>query len=196
MRRTLAILAVLASLAPLHALADRRELYAELTFAPSLLVVRAPTADSTASRPALGGELLACYGLSNTIHVGLALHAARATDLAFAAAAAGTLYSDLLDLSARALVAYRLDTGSALAPIARIELGVAHDRFTRAQILYQGFSTPAGDVAETSLTAGAAIAAEYRIGDHLVATLGIHARRTFGRLAWSLDLPISFGAIW
>lgn len=195
MLRTLAFLAVLASLAPARALADRRELYTELAFTPALLVARAPTADSTASRPALGGEFLAYYGLTNTLHVGLALQAASATDLAFATDT-GTLYANLLDLSARALVAYRLDTGSALAPIARLEVGIAHDRFSQLQVLYQGFATPAPAFAETSLTAGAAIAAEYRIGDHLVAVVGLHARRTFGRLAWSLDLPVSFGAIW
>lgn len=194
MLRTLVIIA-LASLAPCHARADHREVYAQLAFTPGLLVARAPTTQSSAARPALGGEVLAYYGLTNAIHVGAALQTASASNLSFTTET-GTLYADLLDLSACALLVYRLDTGFTFAPVARLELGVAHDRFTRAQVLYQGFSTPTGDVVETSFTAGASVALEYRFGDHIIASAGFHARRNFGRVGWSLGVPFSVGLIW
>jgi hypothetical protein len=191
-----ALCALAALVVGIPALADEGEGYAELAFAPAILVAGAPTGDpATGTRPLLGAELLAYYGLTHTLHLGLDLGVGYASDLRFATAA-GLLYSNVLTAAASGLIAYRLDTGSAWAPVGRIEAGLAYARYSGSQYYHQSYATPASDSTELAFALGVAVAAEYRLGDHLVGSLGVHARRSFGRVAWSIAVPLSFGLIW
>lgn len=206
MRRPLLALLLLA---PLSAWADRRETYTQLTLGPALLVVRDPGgSSSTAAHPALSAELVSYYGLTNTLHVGgsvrfIGTRNARIAGITVGqpdgSQPAGSLYLDTWSLGAAALLAYRYDTGLDLAPVARLELGLAHSSYRRLQLIAdsRAYALDVPGRSTFALTTRALAAVEYRLDTRFVASAGVGIRRAFGDLTtWSLDIPLTFGLIW
>ncbi|MFY0584379.1 hypothetical protein ACN28S_67755 [Cystobacter fuscus] len=78
--------------------------------------------------------MLVLRGLTHELLVGSALDLTYGRDILFSDAALeladgsrprGRLYEDLLGLSLGAVAAYRYDTGYSIAPVVRVELGLA-----------------------------------------------------------------------
>ncbi|RKH92983.1 hypothetical protein [Corallococcus sp. AB038B] len=196
-------------LLPSAALADRGELYTLLEGGPSLLAVDdALDGEARATPAALGAQLLAYYGLSNTLHVGAAFGGVLRNDVGYmgktyrtqdGSQPQGDFFQNLTGISLAAVAAYRVDTGYDLAPVFRLELGAAYLRYSALQF-YPANVSLALDVptrSEFAPTARAVAGLEYRFASSYVASIGLSARRNFGaRAAWSVDLPVHFGLIW
>lgn len=200
----------LALLVPALALADRRELYTQVGVGPSFLVLRdAAEGKAPGTLLALGLEASAYYGLTNELHVGGVVRAALGRDAAFqgvhlqqrdGSELTGALYEDPFALGAAALLVYRVSTGSELAPLARLELGVSHHRYSR--LLFVPAGTTLGvdllDASETSLGGRLTLALEYRFLSTFVASLGASAQASLGgsRAPWRFELPFTVGVVW
>ena len=202
------LLALALGLPPTAALADEREVYTLLEAGPSLVALDDPAGGLIrASSPGLNAQLSAYYGLSNAFHLGGFARFVVARDVAFAGVAprlpdgsapVGTFYEDAYQFGAGALVAYRLDTGYDFAPVGRLELGAAYLNYARLQHVPTGkdFGLSFPTVGEFAFGGRAVLALEYRISNHLVASVGLGARYNFNALTvWQLDLPLSFGGI-
>lgn len=203
------LLLLAALLLPLVATADRRELYGTLTLGPAFLVVTDPAAgDSTTTRPALSAELVGYYGLTNSLHVGASLRFLGTKDARFpsltvqqpdGSTPSGSLYLDTWGLGAAALAAYRLDTGFNLAPVARVEVGLAYTRYSNLALIPESlaYALPLPSLSDLAFITRASLALEYRLGDRFVASAGVGIRHAIGSLTtWTLDIPLTFGVIW
>jgi hypothetical protein len=206
MRR--AVLLVLLLL-PFHARADRRELYALLSASPAVLSLQAPVegAPSTTA-PALGAGLVGYYGLTNTLHVGASLDLLGTRNARFPGVTrvqpdgsplTGTFFLNAWTVGLSALALYRFDTGYALAPVARVQVGLTRHAFTHQQLIPEGqrFAVDVPGEARLALTAGASLGAEYRWNAHLVASVAVRVGRSFQvRAPWAVELPLAVGWVW
>lgn len=209
MMRTVLPLAALVLLLAVPARADQRELYTSLELSPSILLLD-DTLDgrSHASQVAAGGGILVYYGLTNTVHVGLAARALWTPNVQFpgkqyaltdGSSPSGSLFEDVLGFGGALVGAYRFDTGLPIAPVFRLELGGTYLRYNHLQFIADNtqvsFSFPA--LSELVFGAKAVLAVEYRFGNHFVASLGVGARKNFNSLnTWQFELPITVGWIW
>lgn len=206
MKRAVALIAVAF---PLVASADRREVYLGASMSPTLVRIDDPvTGRAHTNSPALGLDLSAIYGLTNSIHVGLALHALTTKNLAFSGVPAplddgsrppGTLYEDLLGLGAAALVHYRYDTGGSFAPIGELEVGATDLRYSN--LVHNPSGTQLGlalpNASELVWGAGASVGVEYRLSNRFVATISARVDHYFSALTrWSFSIPVGISFVW
>jgi hypothetical protein len=217
--RTLITAALAASLflLPSAARADRRDWYVTLTAEPTSATVKDPiTGGESGTEMGFGAfALSAFYGLTNTIHVGAALHYATEKNVSFGGVTidqggwptTGTAYGNVATYSATALAQYRLDTGYSVAPVARAELGVASVHSTSAAFRPDGagYTLAYPDKSEFALEARASLLAEYRFarsprylpGEQLVASVGIgFVARPGTASPTGLSVPVSLGFVW
>ncbi len=203
----LALLALLVG--PSLANADQRELYTSLEVAPYVLNLKDPISErSTTTALAPGASLSVAYGITNTIHVGAALHFSMASNATFKSAqivlsdgtpSTGTLYENVTVMGGSAFALYRFDTGTRLSPLVQADVGVAS--LSYSNILYVPSSASYGvgspNITEFVLELRASARAEYRFGDHLVAGVGAGIVVSPGALRpWAIYFPINVGWIW
>jgi hypothetical protein len=203
-------LAVALLLVPGGARADREELYALVEVSPLLMRLDTPVAASTASTSATGiaAGATVYYGLTNTLHVGGAVHYETTRNASFngttvtlngGTSSHGTLYEDTRAISLTMVGAYRFDLGPRLVPVAQLEMGVASLSYSNIAHFdgSTGVAFPYPDRSQTVLEVRGQLRAEYRYGDHLVAGAGIGAVVRPGALnPWSIYLPVSVGYVW
>lgn len=200
---------ILVLLAPMLTRAERGELYTLLEGAPSI-VSTADALDGTNSqaRAALGGRLVAYYGLTHELHLGGALHGFYRPDIRFAdkqltltdgSTPNGDLWENVGQFGAAAVLAYRFDTGHLWAPVLRAEVGASLHRYTSLQFFASAgsFSQTEKNRSEFRPDARLVGSLEYRFWDRFIASAGLGVQRSFGALTgWRFDLPLSLGAIW
>lgn len=208
--RRAAALVVTIFLAPRDARADRQELYALVEVAPLFMRLDTPVAATTASTSAVGISAGATvyYGLTNTLHVGGAVHYQATRNASFkgmtvtlngGTSSHGALYEDTSAISLTMVGAYRVDLGPRLVPVAQLELGVASVSYSNIAHFdgSTGVAFPYPNNSETVLEVRGQVRAEYRYEDHFVVGAGIGAVVRPGALnPWSLYLPVSVGYIW
>jgi hypothetical protein len=198
-----------ALLLPLTAWADRRDLYTQLALGPTLLTVEDHThAGARASQAAILAEGVISYGLTHTFQVGGLLHGTATWNAAIPRTSRllpdgtgleGTLYLDSWSVGVGPLVAWRLDTGRAIAPLVRMEVGAVYRRYRRVEFVPTdpGVALAQPSWSEVALGGRVMVGVELRCADHLSATLGVGLRHTFGAsIPWQLDVPIAAGLIW
>ncbi|NTX67619.1 hypothetical protein HUA74_43930 [Myxococcus sp. CA051A] len=206
---TRALLALVLTLVPWAAHADRGELYTQVALGPSLLGLADPVGGASHdTRPALLADLVVYYGLTHSLYVGGVIHTAMTRDAAFRGVSyrqadgstpTGTLWVDSWSAGIGPLVAYRYDTGYRLAPIARLELTASYHRQGNQQFAYDGLAGVGVNLQTSSdiaLSARLLGMAEYRLSDRFIASLGVAVRRSLGAAAWEIQLPLQVGAIW
>ena len=205
--RQLALL-MIALVVPATARADKGELYTLVGV--QLLLPRYDDALSGTARatPTTGGlDAVAYYGLTNWIHVGMAVHVSRTRDMAFENAkvtlsdgspSTGAVYLNDLAIGGGALALLRLDTGYRLAPVLSLEVGVNHHSYTEIDHVPSGagYRIAFPDVSEFALSARAEFLLEYRFTDRLIAAAGISTVAEQGHMPWQLGVPLRFGVIW
>jgi hypothetical protein len=192
-------------LAPCSAWADARELYVLVEGAPALLFLKDPSAGQASTRQvAFLGAVTAYYGFTNSLHLGLNAHLAITDNVSFPGLSIdslpqGTLYENVLAVGADALAAYRLDTGYPVAPVARLQFGGTYQSYLGQQLVTNDMAHAVALPDKSELVWGVqlGLGAEYRFGDHLVASLGVAARYSLsGLIRWQLSLPLTAGVIW
>lgn len=206
-----ALLPLCLFLLPLAARADKGELYTLLELSPSVARLSSPSSSAAPSwKPLPAGKVLVLHGLTHELLLGGALGVAYGKDLLFQDATLeladgsrprGHLYEDLARLSLGAAAAYRYDTGYALAPVLRVELGLAgalsHNRTflpanTTVQIAQDSLITWTG-------YSHVALGAELRFREHWVATAGLGATGHAGarrKSDWEIGASLVIGRIW
>jgi hypothetical protein len=206
-RHTKTILLCLVLSTSTAALADRRELVVELEAGLAVQWLGDPSATRVATGLGPAGQLHVFYGLTNALHVGAYFRGFYAPDLAFPAITvtlddgstpAGTLYENLLGVGAGASVRWRFDTGYPFAPFLQLEGGVTWLHLTNLQLIPTdksfGIALPSTErlAPDARLLAGL----EYRLGERLLLSLQIGARRTFGPSGpWQLDGALAAGLV-
>lgn len=200
------VLAVI--IAPLLARADKGELYLVPSIAPALQQLADPF-DGTATARPVGGSasLLAYYGVTHEMHVGVALRGGGALNVAFPGVAApladgsrpvGTLYQDAFSAGVAALLHYRFDFGEDLAPFAGVELGASYVAVTAVEHYPDSarMRIPLNGATQIVPTARLRGGLEYRFANDYVVGLGAAFTYSFSRLSsWQLEVPLSFGFI-
>lgn len=207
MSRALPLLALL--LLPLSARADKGELYTLLELSPSASRLAAPSSSAGPSWQLLpAGKVLVLRGLTHELLLGGALGVAYGKDLLYRDAALelddgsrprGLLYEDLLGLSVGAVAAYRYDTGYSIAPVLRVELGLAGRFFHNRAFLPANTTVQLAQPSFTQWTpySHVALGSELRFADKWVAALSVGATRSFrGRVPWQVDTSLVIGRIW
>jgi hypothetical protein len=199
----------LALLLPVAGRADGREFYT-LFGAQLVLPHYYDTLSATDTATPIAGalEFTAYYGLTNTIHVGIAAHVSRARDIALSkatvtlsdgSASPGAVYENDLAIGAGALVLYRFDTRRVLAPVLSLEIGANHHSYTQIDHIPAGatYQITFPDSSEFVLSGRAAFLLEYRLGDRFVATSGVSlVLEPGGHAPWQIALPFLVGVIW
>lgn len=188
--------------------ADRGEFYTLLTIEPQLGWYTEPLAGRVSATNAGGGAALtAYYGFTNSLHVGGDLHLSAALNINFpdttislnGTPSTGTVYANSTCIGANAVVVYRYDTGLSVAPLGRFEIGATSLGYTNIQYVPNGqsyvFNLPSSS--ELALELRGALLAEYRFGNHIVASAGFAVTAHPGaRAPWSVSVPVSIGWIW
>ena len=132
---------VLALLCAESARADRRELYTVLGYDPGVSHYEL-SGGNTGSATTYTGTLTASvyYGLTNTWHIGGRLRLSSVSNIHIGNAVVsmpdgslseGDVYEDHRSLGLGALVVYRVDTKTSLAPLLELEAGFAAHEFQR-----------------------------------------------------------------
>ncbi len=195
---------------PRDARADREELYTLVEVSPLVMRLDTPVAASTASTSASGiaAGATVYYGLTNTVHVGAAVHYEATRNAAFegttvtlngGTSSHGTLYEDTSAISLTMVGAYRFDLGPRLVPVAQLELGVASLSYSNIAHFdaSTGVAFPYSDRSQKVFEVRGQLRAEYRFGDHFVGGAGVGVLVHPGALnPWSLYLPVSVGYVW
>lgn len=190
--------------------ADRGELYLSLDVAPMLQPTREPVQQSaTILAPAATVGIVAHYGLTNDLHLGVNLGAALAPNAVFrnvtlplpetGSPARGDLFEDLISLRLMATAHYRLDLGEPWAPFARIEAGGVFRQHQRIAHYPAGttLTVPYPSRQELSLAFAAMAGVEYRFWNRWLINVGIRARYALASLTpWEFELPIGAAFIW
>ncbi len=155
-----------------------------------------------------GVQLVAYYGLTHSLHVGAAFGFSGGLNTAYqrmtlqledGSRPTGDLFEDFFTVTAAAVLAYRLDTGYPLAPLARVELGGNFVRYPHGEFFPDQTRLALALPTRSELVPSARLvmAVEYRFADRWVASVGLSARRHFGgRSPWLLTVPLSAGVIW
>jgi hypothetical protein len=216
MRATLLCLSAFLLLAPRASRADRRDLYATVSVEPQRATFHDPMTESASSTTVIPGSLglSVFYGLTNTIHFGGAFHYSQTKNVAFEGVsvteggwpASGTGYADLAAYSLTALGQYRLDTGYSLAPVVRLEAGVASLHYTSAEFRPEGsgYAMAYPDKSKVAFEGRASLLFEYRFRspqflpvEHLVASVGLgYVVHPGSDSPSGLSVPLSIGCIW
>jgi hypothetical protein len=206
--RTRLLLCAAALLLSSAALADRQEFYVVPTFGPELLRMSAPTHGSMATKPTLGFSLSGFYGLTNSLHAGVALHYASLANVPFDRTSAtltdgsqptGTLYSDSSLYGATVFALYRLNMPSALVPVFKLGVGPVIASYKNLALFPEGtqFQIAQPDQSEVGFATQLSVGAQYRLGNHFLASAALEVRRNFGtHTPWEYALPISAGYVW
>ena len=201
---------VVALLVPPAARADREEFYTLVEVSPLFMRLETPVAATTANTSATGIAAGATiyYGLTNTLHVGGAVHYEVTRNASFegttvtlngGTSSHGTLYEDTSAISLTMVGAYRFDLGPHLVPVAQLEMGVASLSYSNIAHFdgSTGVAFPYADRSQAVVEIRGQLRAEYRYGDHWAAGAGIGAVIHPGALnPWSLYLPVSVGYVW
>lgn len=207
MPRYLFLLALL--LVSLPARADRRELYTLLEVTPGRGFFSSPFDGAPpATNFSAGAQLITCYGLTHSLHIGAALGFSGGLNTAYrrmtlpledGSRPMGDLFENFFSATTAAVLAWRLDTGYPFAPLARVELGGAFLSYPHGEFFPDHTRLALALPARSELvpTARLVAAVEYRFADRWVTSIGLSARRNFGgRTPWLLAVPLSVGAIW
>jgi hypothetical protein len=203
MRLRLALSIALAC-ASTAARADRRDLYVAASAGPAVVSLHDSLAGTTTtSAPAFAASGAAWYGLTHTLHVGLAASATLATNATFPGTtthlpdgtpATGTLASNLGAFGLAALCRYRRDTGWRLAPWAQLDLGISATRFSSQELSSSAgaiTALPAATRAEGVARLGLGL--EYRLKRGLLLSAGIVAGIATGPRPYQFEVPLLIG---
>ncbi len=202
-------LAVLLVLGARTVRADERELYTLLQISPQILHFTEPTTGQGSSTlSGMGGSLVLYYGLSDTIHVGGALHYATTSNASFTpvrvtlpdgASSTGAVYADARSIAATGVAAFHYDTGRHLAPLIQLEAGFASISYRNVSHMPSGaaYAVTLPDTTESALDLRASVRLEYRFVQHFVAGVGPAFVWNPGtHNPWALLVPITIGWIW
>jgi hypothetical protein len=204
------LLLVVAVLVPAVANADRHERYVTLGYSPGQGQYKYPLKGSgpKASAYSHGLDLAGYYGLTNSVHVGARLRTSWSTDVHFSGVSLplqdgsvshGELYVDHHGYGVGALVLYRVDTRSPVAPVLELEGGVASHRYSRIVHVPTGvtYTLPQSDVSTSGLYGAAALQLEYRFATRWTASVGVRVEGEKGGYApWLISVPLRAGYIW
>jgi hypothetical protein len=210
--RSLVPLAGLAiTLAAFPARADRSELNVVTTVSPEFLSLSVPTAaqaSSSTTKPTIGFAVTAFYGLSNTLHAGVEFHYASLKNIPFdgttlalsdGSSPTGTLYSDDMLYSATAFALYRMDLPSPVVPVFRLGAGPVLASYKNLALYPDAtqFQLAQPDTSEAGFAVTISAGAQYRLGNHWLASASIELRRNLGlSVPWEYALPLSIGYVW
>jgi opacity protein-like surface antigen len=189
--------------------ADRREWYLVPTVAPELMRLVQPTSDvGRVTKPTVGFGLSAFYGLTNSLHVGAEVHLASLRNISFEGATfllgdgstpSGALYADEGVYSLTATALYRLVLPTDFAPLVGVGAGPVLARYSSLALYPSGtqFTLARPDSSELGFAARALVGLDYRLGNHLSASLAFEVRRDFGtHVPWEFGVPVSVAYIW
>lgn len=209
MRQTAVVLIAALLAGPSIASADRRELYTSVEVTPGLMRSTDPVTERyTTSVGVLGGGLTATYGITNELHLGLALHYGQATNVAFrdstvvlsnGTASTGTLYTDVRMAGATLVGQYRFHLRTRLVPVVQAEVGATFFSYENVAHIPSGagYEVPFKNVSETAVELRASARLEYRFGDSLVASGGVGIVANPGALrSVAVEVPVTIGWIW
>jgi len=201
--RALALLLGVVASAP--AFADSRELYVLAEGGPTLLALKdTQTKQAHAGQLGCMGGVTAYYGLTDTIHVGLAGRFSLADNAAFgpltvSGLPSGTLYENVTAIGGDAVFVYRGDTGYAFAPVARAQAGLEYISYSGQQLITADLSHATSFPDQTQVVLGIqlAVALEYRLSDHWVVSVGVAGRLNTTPLSpFQFTLPVTLGGVW
>jgi len=203
------VVGLLLALLAAPARADRREVYMVLGYDQGVSHYEL-SGGNTGSATTYTGTLTASvyYGLTNTWHVGGRLRLSSVSNIHIGNAVVtmpdgsqseGDVYEDHGSLGLGALVLYRVDTKTSVAPLLEFEAGFMAHRFQRIDFIPSGatHTYPQPNLSNTAFYGSAAVLLEYRFANRWVASIGVAAQGEHGSyVPWSLSVPIRVGVIW
>jgi len=204
------VLAAMVLVLGFEARADRREIYTMVAIEPGVASAHAPVQPpGTSSHVACGAQLAAFYGVTNSIHVGAALSFNYAPNFRYgnvsrrledgSSTPVGTYFQNGMTVGLGALAQYRFDTGFALAPIARLEVGLNFAQLVGAQLQPDGrdFGIDFAAEGRAVFAARGLVGVEWRVSERWVGSVGIGYRRNFGgSVPWEISVPLGIGLVW
>jgi hypothetical protein len=205
--RSIVLLAVL--FASGAARADRKEVYTVLGYQAGASHYLLPATGSGSVTSYAGAlDASAYYGLTNALHVGGRVRVTSSSDVHFSGTtvilsdgsqSTGDVYDDHRALGVGALALYRVDTGSALAPVIELEGGFTIHEYRRIAHVPGGaaYAIPLASVSELVLHGAGALLFEYRLGKRWMFATGVGVHVEAGGLTpWSVIAPFRIGFIW